>query len=148
MEEINRSIEVIRLSKEIMSLFRHNMAKLFEDRGITAPQGMLIGVLSKLGKMKISELSDKLSLSNSTVSGILDRLEKQGVVERERSKEDRRVVYVSLCAEFEEMHKDFRKKMDDNIKSMLNRGTPEEIEKIIEGFETLKRLLEDRKSNV
>ena len=35
--------------------------------------------------MKITELSNKLCLSNSTVSGIIDRLEKQEMVVRERS---------------------------------------------------------------
>lgn len=138
--DINRSVEVARLFKEIMSLFRQHMGKCFEDIGLTMPQSMVIGILSRCGKMKISELSDELGLSNSTVSGIIDRLEKQNIVKRERSRKDRRVVYVSLCSSFEEMHKDFHKKVEENIANIINTGTPEEIEKIIEGFKTLKKL--------
>jgi len=141
MEEINRSLEVSKLLKEIMSLIKHNMHKGFEDIGITAPQGMVIGILSKFGKMKISELSSKLGLSTSTVSGIIDRLEKQEMVERERSSEDKRVVYVNLCKKFEDMHRDFHKQVEENIQKMINKGTPEDIDRIMDGFNTLKRLL-------
>lgn len=141
MEEMNRGIVVSKLFKEVMLLIRQNMLKGFEDTGMTAPQSMVIGTLSKFGRMKVSELSEKLGLTNSTVSGIIDRLEKQGMAERERSKEDKRVVYVSMTAKFEEVHKDFHKKMEENLENMINRGTPEDISKIIDGFNALKRLL-------
>lgn len=144
MEEMNRGIEVSKLFKEVMLLIRQNMLKGFEDTGITAPQSMVIGTLSKFGRMKVSELSDKLGLTNSTISGIIDRLEKQGIAERERSKEDKRVVYVSLTSKFEDMHQGFHKKMEENMQNMINRGTPEEISKIIDGFDTLKRLLSEQ----
>lgn len=141
MEEINRGLEVSKLFKEVFTLLRQSMAKGFENSGMTAPQGMVIGVLSKFGKMKVSELSDKMGLSNSTVSGIIDRLEKQEVVERERSKEDKRVVYVSVCTKFEETHKSFHKKIEESIGNVISKGTPEDIDKIVDGFTTLKRLL-------
>lgn len=95
--------------------------------------------------MKISELSSKLGLSNSTVSGIIDRLEKQEMVERARSKEDKRVVYVSLSPKSEEMRQDFHKRAEENIENILNKGTPEDLDKIIDGLNTLKTLLSDRK---
>ncbi|MDI3480506.1 MAG: hypothetical protein PWQ97_161 [Tepidanaerobacteraceae bacterium] len=145
--DINRSVEVARLFKEVMTLFRHHMGKCVEGMGLTMPQSMVIGILSKFGKMKISELSDRLGLSNSTVSGIIDRLEKQGIVTRERSIEDRRVVYVSLCSDFEEIHKDFHKKVEESLVNIISKGTPEEIDKIIEGFKTIKKLFESQKCN-
>lgn len=144
MEEQNRSIEVTKLFKDVVHLLKQNMAKGFEAMGITAPQGMVIGTLSKSGKMKISDVSLHLGLSNSTVSGILDRLEKQEMVERIRSVEDKRVVYVSLTPKFQEMHQGFHKIMEENIGSILKKGTPEELDKIIEGMNILKGLLTDK----
>jgi len=143
MEETNRGIEVSKLFKEVFTLLRQSMTKGFENSGITAPQGMVIGVLSRHGKMKVSELSDKMGLSNSTVSGIIDRLEKQEMVERERSKEDKRVVYVSLCPKFEETNQSFHKKVEESIGNVVNKGTHEDIDKIVDGFTILKRLLND-----
>ena len=146
MEELNESIEVARLIQEVMGLFKHSMAKIFGDTGITAPQSMVIGILSTQKKMKISELSSRLSLSNSTVSGIIDRLEKQGMVERERSEKDKRVVYVNISPQFYGMHQNFHKQMEENIAQVMSKGTPQELNKIIDGLSMLKKLLELNKN--
>jgi len=91
--------------------------------------------------MKITELSNHLALSNSTVSGIVDRLEAQEMVVRERSKEDKRVVYVSISPNFEDMHKAFHKQIEKNIQNIMSQGSPEELNKIFEGLDVLKKLL-------
>ena len=141
MDTINDSIDVARLFQDVMHLFKHNMKKFLGDAGMSAPQGMVIGLLSKNKKMKITELSSKLSLSNSTVSGIIDRLEAQEMVVRERSNEDKRVVYVSISPNFEDMHKVFHKQIEKNIESIISQGSPEELHKISEGLNSLKKLL-------
>ncbi|SFC76063.1 MarR family winged helix-turn-helix transcriptional regulator [Clostridium uliginosum] len=144
METLNESIEVARLFQEVMQLFKHNMKKVFNDAGISAPQGMVIGLLSKNKKMKITELSNHLCLSNSTVSGIIDRLEMQQMVVRERSKEDKRVVYVSISPNFEDIHKTFHKQLEKNIENIMNQGSTEELHKISVGLDALKKLLNDQ----
>jgi DNA-binding MarR family transcriptional regulator len=141
MDTINESIEVARLFQDVMHLVKHSMKKLHGDSGISAPQGMVIGLLSKNKKMKITELSNHLALSNSTVSGIVDRLEAQEMVVRERSKEDKRVVYVSISPNFEDMHKAFHKQIEKNIQNIMSQGSPEELNKIFEGLDVLKKLL-------
>ena len=141
MENLNESTKVANLFQEVMILFKHSMSKVFEDSGITAPQGMVLGILSKENRIKITELSSKLSLPNSTVSGIVDRLEKQGMVARERSEEDRRVVYVSISPHFQEMHQHFRKNLQLNIENVMNQGTSEDLNNIFKGLNTLKKLL-------
>ncbi|MDP4142888.1 MAG: MarR family transcriptional regulator [Bacillota bacterium] len=145
MDEIGKSLEVSKLFREIMILLRHSMAKSFEDMGITAPQGMVLRTLGHNEKMKISDLSSHLGLSNSTVSGIVDRLEKQGMVERIRSEEDRRVVYVSSSPKFEKLHKELHNRAEENIRNIMKRGTPEDIDKVIDGLNTLKKLLTNDK---
>ncbi len=137
----SRKAEVAKLFLEVGKELKHNMRKCFEDIGITMPQGMVIGILFKDGEMKISELSNKLGLSNSTTSGIIDRLEKQGIVERIRSQEDKRIVYVRLSQKSEEMHHSFHKTAEENFEKLLEKGTPEDVEKIIEGLSVLKKVM-------
>lgn len=143
MENINESIEVARLFQEVMNLFRSNMKKIIEETGISAPQGMVIGLLHKNKKMKVTELSKHLHLSNSTVSGIIDKLEEQEVVIRERSTDDKRVVYVSISPKFEDIHKNFHEKMEKNIESILDEGNQEDLNKISEGLAIFKKLLSE-----
>lgn len=141
MEEKNDGVGLVALLHEVIMLVKQNMTRGFEGIGITAPQGMVVGTLSRYGRMKITELSEKIGLSNSTVSGIVDRLEKQGIVERNRSEKDKRVVYVQVTGKFEEMHQDFHLNAEKKIESILMKGTPENIQKICEGLNIIKTLL-------
>ena len=60
-------------------------------------------VLSELERadrpLAMSELSRELMVSNANVTGVIDRLEKSGLVERNRAKHDRRVLYIQLSKE-------------------------------------------------
>jgi len=48
------------------------------------------------GSLPLGELSQKMYLHPSTITGVVDRLEKKGYVSRDRDREDRRVVMVQL----------------------------------------------------
>lgn len=145
MEETGKGIRVIRLMKQIMVSVKHSMGKQFEELNITGPQGLLIGILMHYGEMKISDLSEKLGLSNSTVSGIVDRLERQGLVERTRSIEDRRVVYVNVTQEFKKNANTHFKNLENKLDSMMTKATSEELDMILGGLEKLKEVIERQK---
>lgn len=98
--------------------------------------------LTKNGEMKVGDLSNVLGLSNSTVSGILDKLEKLGYIERSRSTEDRRVVWVRTTQKFKDSLKKHFKEAEKQFENLLSKATEQEIDKIIEGFETLKNILD------
>ncbi len=142
----DKSIEVLKLLKEIIHILKKNMIKACGKSGLTSSQAMVVGILNGSGKMKINELSRSLGFTNSTLSGIIDRLEKHKIVERSRSKEDRRVVYASLSSKFDEFHQDYRSKANKNIEKIIKKGTPEEIDAIMNGLNVLKRLLTSKES--
>lgn len=144
METANKKVEIARLFFEVNKIIKQSMRHSFEDIGITLPQGLVIGALFKFGEMKITELSRQLNLSNSTISGIIDRLEKQQLVKRSRSEEDRRIVYVNVTPRFSEIHKGFHKELEERFEDLLSSGAPEDIEKIITGLTILKKVLTDK----
>jgi DNA-binding MarR family transcriptional regulator len=65
------------------------------------------------------------------------------MVVRERSEDDKRVVYVSISPSFKDVHKTFRKQFERNLAEVMSKGNSEEIHKIFEGLYTLKKLLSD-----
>jgi DNA-binding MarR family transcriptional regulator len=69
---------------------------LAKTTGLTAPQIMLLQAIRDKGQATIGELANDISLSQATVTTILDRLEKRQLVYRERSKEDKRKVHANL----------------------------------------------------
>lgn len=100
-----------------------------------------MSVLNHQGEMKITELSNAVQLSNSTISGIVDRLEKQQLVIRTRSEDDRRIVYVKASPKAEAFHKENHDIVRTNLEGMLSKATPEDITKIYDGLTALKRTL-------
>jgi len=67
--------------------------------------------------MPISRLAQYIGSANSTVSGIVDRLEKLKLVERVRSEEDRRVIYVALTDEY----RSARKRKEPDVSTYLSK---------------------------
>jgi len=62
-------------------------------------QVMVLQTLHRSREMRMSELSSFLGLSKANATGLIDRLVTRGLVRRQRSTTDRRVVQVSLTAD-------------------------------------------------
>ena len=55
-------------------------------------------ILEGFGALSLSELGARMSAKSSTITGIVDRMERDGLVERRRSDVDRRVVHLEPTA--------------------------------------------------
>lgn len=71
--------------------------------GLTGPQLMVLRELSAHNGVSVGELTRAIHLSQATVTGILDRLAKRGLVRRQRSDQDKRRVLVWLTEEGEHL---------------------------------------------
>jgi DNA-binding MarR family transcriptional regulator len=76
--------------------------------GLTGPQLTVIKLLEDLGDLSLSSLSERIRAQNSTVTGIIDRMEREGLVKRERSTADRRVVFIRLSEKGEKLAKEIQ----------------------------------------
>lgn len=70
--------------------------KIKKRFGLTGPQLMVLKSISHNSNMQISAIAKDVSLSQATVTSILDRLETQGFAKRQRSKIDKRKVTIEL----------------------------------------------------
>lgn len=141
METENKKVKMARLFFKLHKTLKQSMRKCFEDIGMTMPQSFVMGILVKSGEMKLTEISREMKLSNSTVSGIIDRLEKQQLVERIRSEKDKRIVYVKATHKFHELHDEFLDRAEKSFEGLMDAATSEEIDIIIEGLVVLERIL-------
>ncbi|MBR6183210.1 MAG: MarR family transcriptional regulator [Bacteroidales bacterium] len=74
-----------------------------EELGITYPQYLVLLVLWEQDAQPVNDLARRLHLETNTVTPLLQRMEKEGLVTRKRGKEDGRQVIVSLTARSREM---------------------------------------------
>jgi DNA-binding MarR family transcriptional regulator len=69
---------------------------LSKTTGLTAPQLLIMQLIQKQGETTSSVLAKEVSLSQATVTTILDRLESRALVQRVRSETDKRQVRLTL----------------------------------------------------
>lgn len=89
--------EVDRIVETILYLYsesRRVTKTQAREHGLTGPQISALKILEAMGDLSLTELSEKMSARNSTLTGIVDRMERDGLVVRERSQSDRRVVLI------------------------------------------------------
>ena len=72
----------------------------------TVVQLLVLRMLSKKPNIGLSELAEALQLGNSTMSGVVDRLVSGGLVVRERSMSDRRLLTMRLTPEGKKKQKE------------------------------------------
>ncbi len=89
-----------RLIREIMAtadLFLRESHRLFRPLGLTAAQFNVINVVGRTeGGLSQRELGDRLVVDRSNVTGLLDRLERAGLVKRTDDPKDRRIYRITL----------------------------------------------------
>ncbi len=90
-----RDLRILRALRRIIQAVDIHSRKLASQHKITGPQLVTLLCITEQGPMTASDIGRQVHLSNSTVVGILDRLETKGLIIRERSTQDRRLVHVS-----------------------------------------------------
>lgn len=88
--------EVLSTLRRIIRAIDLHSRQLALRYGLTGPQLILLQELARLREVSVGSLAKKVSLSNGTVTDILDRLEKRGFVTRSRSEADKRRVYAHI----------------------------------------------------
>lgn len=111
---------------------------------LTFPQKMVIGILVRFGNLSVKQLSEKMELSHSTVSGIVDRLERKGLVARAQDPADRRFTKVILSDEVKQRIEERRTQhMFSGVVNAFNAAGQDEQVKILTGLAALRRLLDE-----
>lgn len=94
-EDLDRIVEtIIYLVTESRRLSKEEATRV----GVTPTQLSVLKLLHEIGDLSLGKLSKEIRAHNSTVTGIVDRMEAAGLVERARSDEDRRVWIIRLTA--------------------------------------------------
>ncbi|HEY0088168.1 MAG TPA: MarR family transcriptional regulator [Candidatus Lokiarchaeia archaeon] len=83
---------------------------------ISPAQGRILFVLWENDNLPIYELSKKTQLKKSTLTSMLDRLEKKGYIKRSYSEQDRRLIIIKRTEKdnsFQDLYKKVSEKMID-----------------------------------
>jgi DNA-binding MarR family transcriptional regulator len=141
---IKYSNKIIDTLKSIQKNLRELIIHKSKDFGFTVPQILLMHELYHHPHITLNELSRRISLSKSTVSGIINRLVQQGIVLRTIPAENRRTVQLSLSPEILKKGEIIIQIKTHHLCSLLKDEDAGKIIKLIDSLEYLDGLLKSR----
>ncbi|AEW03888.1 regulatory protein MarR [Sulfobacillus acidophilus DSM 10332] len=109
------------------------------DDTLTFGQFAVLQLLFQRGRLAMGTIAEHLGISLAGATGIIDRLVHAGVVERTRSQEDRRVVWVQLSAQGLERMQRMQQERHHSMLSLLEPLSEEQLETLVNLLETIAR---------
>ncbi|MGW2339932.1 MarR family winged helix-turn-helix transcriptional regulator [Streptomyces sp. NPDC001661] len=105
------TLEVVELIGEIVARYHQEYEEAASRHGLTGAQARVLGLLS-LEPLPMRQVAQRLKCEPSNVTGIVDRLEGRGLVERQPSPGDRRVKVAAATAEGRRIARTLRETLD------------------------------------
>jgi DNA-binding MarR family transcriptional regulator len=143
--QISRGVAIVETMQSLRRIFKalqNYSHEVSNEYGITGPQLWVLKTVFKNGGLPLGELSQKMYLHPSTVTGVVDRLEKKGYVSRDRDPEDRRVVMVQLTPKGKRLAKRAPNPVQGKMIHGLRQLRKEKLEFIHESVQTLMEIME------
>jgi MarR family 2-MHQ and catechol resistance regulon transcriptional repressor len=111
--------------------------------GLSMAQLNILYTLKRCGEMPMSRLAEMLNVSLSSATGLIDRIEERGLVERSRVPEDRRIVLIRVTADGERLLGELDGLSDELLRSVLGRLRRSELAAIGSAFASIRDALTD-----
>lgn len=118
--------------------------KIQKEYGVSIPQVLCLGFLHESANYQStqSEIRNFLNLNSSTVSGIINRLEKKGLLARLPKSGDKRVVNIALTSAGDKLLGTIPSLLHEQLSKKLQKLDDTEIKKVEKSLDTLVTLLE------
>ena len=136
-KEVDRHLGVIRQK------LRKPLEAEFARGNLTAPQRIVMQALVQSQGLSLKQLSEQVSLAHSTVSGIVDRLQSQGMVRRHRDENDGRATVIVASRQVREFLANRMPAIAMNpLTEALRAASPADRAAILRGLRKLRQLIE------
>jgi DNA-binding MarR family transcriptional regulator len=135
--ELDRDLHAIR------QILRRPVESEIVRGGLTGPQVAIVQILVHAGPLTVKELSRQAGLAHSTVSGIVDRLVRRGILQRTADENDARFSRVAITKGVEQyLQRTLPDLTAHPLAEALRRAKPAERVQIVAGIRALRSLLE------
>jgi DNA-binding MarR family transcriptional regulator len=128
--------------RPVLLRLARELRKETEQLGITARQATFLWLVKRSPGLSLAELAAEEGISPPAMSGHVDRLERAGLLERERSTDDRRRVGLRLTEEGERLMRRVRARRTTWLAARLRTLEPDQLEAVDAAIPALMRLVE------
>jgi DNA-binding MarR family transcriptional regulator len=113
--------DIVAAIRRIIRAIDLQSRRLVDRHDLTGPQLAILREVDRLEAPSTGSLARAVHLSQPTVTGVLNRLEKRGLVRRDRSEDDRRSVVISLTRDGASLLSDVPSQLQDRFRDELAR---------------------------
>jgi DNA-binding MarR family transcriptional regulator len=146
MEKEDLVKKVMELQRKVDRVRRQYGVDVWMGLPITIAQLKSLWFISSRGSCNSSELATALKVTPTNITGIIDRLVKQGLVSREEDAEDRRKLLLRVTDKGEELLDKLRERRKGRLSEVLSRMTPEELNTLAQGYSFLIKAQDDQET--
>lgn len=135
--------EVLIKVRKIVRSINLESKKIQKEYGVSIPQVLCLGYLRDATDFQATqgEMRKFLNLNSSTISGIIYRLEKKGLIARLPKSGDKRVVKITLTSQGEELLEKIPSLLHEQLSDNLQHLNKDQMNKLEEGLDTLVSLM-------
>jgi DNA-binding MarR family transcriptional regulator len=129
--------EIDKLIRRVSFVIKCRGRDILDEFNITIPQFNALLLLRENGDMTIGDLGSKMYLASSTATDLIDRMERDGLVVRERDSSDRRVVRLHMQEKGHQMIREVMENRKRYLSEILSHLSPDEKEALKQSLESL-----------
>lgn len=119
-----------------MSFFR----PLLNEHGLTEQQWRVIRILRQQGEMESFRLAELACILKPSMTGVLTRLERDGIVSRRKSPSDQRRVHINLTEKGEQCFLSMSDGMESNYRRIQEQFGEEKLQQLFGLLNELKQI--------
>jgi DNA-binding MarR family transcriptional regulator len=137
MTESDRISQIIELDRQAHRYLRRHSFRAWMELNLTIPQLKSLFFVSNRPGTSLGRLAEALGVTPPNVTGIVDRLENQGLLIRQISPEDRRSIVLQITEKGETILSDLRERRMSTMREFLTCLGEEELTCLFKGLSAL-----------
>ena len=134
--------EIVGAIRRLIRAVSIDSVKMSRRYSLTAPQSGVLRSLSRGGPLSSAALSRELCVTPSNITGIIDRLEKKGLVHRSRMQGDRRVTLIQLTEAGAGLSRDLPDPIEIRLISGLSQLPAKKVKKLDDALKQIIDILD------
>lgn len=154
MDEVKSAATIAEVERElryVSGIIKQKGREILKNYPITTPQFIALQWLLEDGDLTIGEVSNKINLAFSTTTDLIDRMEKNLLVERKRDTKDRRVVRIHLLDKGKDIIQEVIEKRQDYLEDVLEDVSTDRVDVLYDILQLLHNQMKidkEKNSNV
>lgn len=124
--ETERALKLYIVLSRASKVIAEEVVKTIEKHGLNPTEFAVLELLHHKGRQPIQKIGQKILLSSGSMTYVVDKLEKRGLLERVFCEEDKRITYMSITEEGTKLIQSIFPEHAESITSIMSVLSPEE----------------------